>query len=140
MKTRDLLELFISGGIIYENVSKVTVDEDNDMRWLVGAVDAKDVRNGNYLVYYEPIETGYDKYVQPDYTLHDEDGTAIYLLRIDDDNMLELNDGERQTLKNVLHAAYKTFRRYPGMNTGKSEIHNLWYDDITTIINIHDRL
>ena len=89
MKTRDLLELFISGSVIYENVTEVEVNEDTDLKWLVGAVDAKagkDVTCGQYLVYYMPIWESYNKPVTPDYTLHDEDGTDIYLLRIDDDN------------------------------------------------------
>ena len=89
MKTRDLLELFISGSVIYENVTKVEIDEYTDLKFLLGVVDAKagqDVTYGQYLVYYMPIEESYNKPVQPDYTLHDEDGTAIYLLRIDDED------------------------------------------------------
>ena len=89
MKTRDLLELFISGSVIYENVTKVEVNEYTDLKWLVGAVDAKvgeDVAYGQYLVYYMPIEESYSKPITPDYTLHDCDGGEIYLLRIDDDS------------------------------------------------------
>lgn len=81
------MELFISGSVICENVTKVEVNEYTDLKWLVGAVDAKagkDVAYGQYLVYYMPIEESYNKPVIPDYTLHDYDGGEIYLLRIDD--------------------------------------------------------
>ena len=84
MKKSDLLELFISGEVIYENVTKVTVDKETDMKWLVGAVDGNNVRHGTYLVYYMPIEDSHGVPITPDYTLHDEDGTEIFLLRIDD--------------------------------------------------------
>lgn len=138
MKKSDLLELFISGQVIYENVTKVTVDDETDMKWLVGAVDGKDVAHGTYLVYYMPIEKSYGETVKPDYTLHDEDGTEIFMLRMDD--KLELSADEAQTLKSVLHAVYKTWRRDPGMNIGSSHVFNLYSQDLDAIINIHDRL
>ena len=43
-------------------------------------------------------------------------------------------------MKQVLHAAFKTWRRYPGMNNGHSEIHNVYSEDIDELIKIHDEL
>ena len=54
--------------------------------------------------------------------------------------LLAMNSQEAQLLKATLHAVYKTWRRYPGMNTGKSEVNDLYSQDLDTIINIHDRL
>ena len=85
MKQKDLLELFISGAVIYENVSRVKVYDDTDMKMAVGAVDAQDVKPGDYLVYYQPIEKSYEEYVTPEYTLHDEDGGELYMLRIEEE-------------------------------------------------------
>jgi len=84
MRKSDLLELFISGEIIHENVTKVTVDKETDMKWLVGSVDGKNVEHDTYLVYYMPIEDGHGQTIKPDYILHDEDGAEIFMLRIDD--------------------------------------------------------
>lgn len=84
MKKSDILEMFIKGKIIYKNVRKVTVDEYTDMKWAVGAVDGNVVRHGTYLAYYMQIEDSHGVPVTPDYTLHDEEGMEIFLLRIDD--------------------------------------------------------
>jgi len=86
MTHKELFEFFLSGSIIYENVSRITVEHDTDMLALVGAVNAPNVTPGSYLVFYKPIEVKYEEYVNPDYTLHDEDGMAIYLLRIEEKN------------------------------------------------------
>ena len=53
---------------------------------------------------------------------------------------LQLTEQEAQTLKSVLHAVYKTWRRDPGMNIGSSHVYNLYSSDLDTIINIHDKL
>lgn len=84
MKKSDLLDLFIKGELIYENVTKLTVEKGTDMKWEMGAVDGNWVGHGTYLVYYMPIEDSRGVPVTPDYTLHDEDGTEIFLLRIDE--------------------------------------------------------
>ena len=54
--------------------------------------------------------------------------------------LLAMNSEEAQLLKGTLHAVYKTWRRYPGMNNGKSEVYDLYPQDLDTIIKIHDRL
>lgn len=54
--------------------------------------------------------------------------------------LLAMNGEEAQLLKGTLHAVYKTWRHYPGMNIGKSEVYDLYPQDLDTIINIHDRL
>ena len=54
--------------------------------------------------------------------------------------LLAMNGEEAQLLKGTLHAVYKTWRRHRGLNIGKSEVHNLYSQDIDNIINIHDRL
>ncbi len=54
--------------------------------------------------------------------------------------ILSLTDEEATLLKGTLHAVYKTWRRHPGLNIGKSEVHNLYSQDIDSIINIHNRL
>lgn len=53
---------------------------------------------------------------------------------------IELTTQEAQTLKSVLSAVSKTFLRYPGMNTGSSQVHNLYWSDIETLLGIHDKL
>lgn len=53
---------------------------------------------------------------------------------------LELTELQAELLKNVLHAVYKTWRRSPGMNIGSSQVHNLYSQDLDTIIKIHDML
>lgn len=52
---------------------------------------------------------------------------------------IELTTHEAQTLKSVLSAVSKTWRRYPGMNTGSSQVHNLYWSDIETVLRIHDK-
>ena len=52
---------------------------------------------------------------------------------------IELTTQEAQTLKNVLSAVSKTFRHYQGMNTGSSQVHNLYWSDIETLMAIHDK-
>lgn len=54
--------------------------------------------------------------------------------------LLAMNGEEAQLLKGTLHAVYKTWRRYPGMNNGKSEVYDLYPQDLDTIIKIHDKL
>ena len=43
-------------------------------------------------------------------------------------------------LKNTLSALINTFRRYPGMNIGSSQVHNLYGEDITELRGIHDSI
>ena len=124
--------------------------EQNEDWWKhqIGALPEKTVPAGRYMAIYESqyfdnkesFMYGEDyKRIEPDVTLtFKEDGKHVWLYRIDED--LTLSDTERTTLKGTLHAVYKTWRRYPGMNNGKSEVHNLYSQDIDTIINIHDRL
>ncbi len=52
---------------------------------------------------------------------------------------IELTTQEAQTLKSVLHAVSNTWRRYPGMNTGSSQVHNLYWSDVETVLRIHDK-
>ena len=142
MKTYDLLKLFIDGEVYYEDCCRVEVNEYTEsMKWLVGAVEdvkpGKDIAYGEYLVTFKHITIN-GKEQEPDYKLHDDDGGQVLMYRIERE--LSLSDSEKTSLTGTLHAVYKTWRRYPGMNTGKSEIHNLYREDITNIINIHDRL
>lgn len=88
MKQRELLELFMNGSICHEDVSVVTIDEDDGLEWLIGAAAGK-VGNGTYLVYYETIEKEYGKAVEPDYTLKDTSGGDVFLVRIEDDRSEE---------------------------------------------------
>ena len=43
-------------------------------------------------------------------------------------------------LKDTLSAVINTFRRYPGMNIGSSEVHNLYGEDITELLSVHDSI
>lgn len=43
-------------------------------------------------------------------------------------------------VKSILHAVGKTFRHYNGMNTGKSEVHNLYQSDIELCFKISDAI
>jgi len=43
-------------------------------------------------------------------------------------------------VKSILHAVGKTFRHYTGMNTGKSEVHNLYPSDLELCFNIADAI
>lgn len=52
---------------------------------------------------------------------------------------INLTPEEAQTLKSTLHAVTHTWRRYPGMNTGSSQVHNLYWSDIETLMAIHDK-
>lgn len=52
---------------------------------------------------------------------------------------IELTTQEAKAVKSVLHAVTHTFRRYPGMNTGSSQVHNLYWSDIETLMAIHDK-
>lgn len=52
---------------------------------------------------------------------------------------INLTPEEAQTLKRTLHAVTHTWRRYPGMNTGSSQVHNLYWSDIETLMAIHDK-
>lgn len=124
--------------------------EQNEGWWQhqIGAVPERMAPAGKYLTihegrYFDNADSYmYDddyKRVEPDVTLtFEDDGKHVWLYRIDEG--LSLSDSERTSLKGVLHATYKTFRRYSGMNIGRSEIHNLYREDIDNIINIHDRL
>lgn len=53
---------------------------------------------------------------------------------------LHLNDNEQQLMKSVLHALYKTFKREPGLNTGRCTVANINREDLTMLISIHDRI
>lgn len=55
-------------------------------------------------------------------------------------NVLHMSDEEAQLLKQVLHAAYKTWRPYPGLPYGHSEIHSMYPEHIDLIIKMHDAL
>lgn len=52
---------------------------------------------------------------------------------------INLTPEEAQALKSTLHAVTNTWRRYPGMNTGSSQVHNLYWSDIETLIAIYDK-
>lgn len=85
MKQKDLLELFLSGSVIHENVSVVTIDaDDNELERLVGADEAMKVKFGTYMVYYKPIEDILGNAVEPDYTLRGTWSSDVYLLHIED--------------------------------------------------------
>lgn len=98
MKQYDILDLFITGELIHENVSKVEVNEYTEsMKWLVGAIDdvkpGKDIPFGEYLVYYSPAELNDGSgCVKPDYTLHDEYDGEIYMIRIDTEEAPQADD------------------------------------------------
>ena len=52
---------------------------------------------------------------------------------------INLTPEEAQALKSTLHAVTHTWRRYPGMNTGSSQVHNLYWSDIETLMEIYDK-
>lgn len=52
---------------------------------------------------------------------------------------INLTPEEEQALKSTLHAVTHTWRRYPGMNIGSSQVHNLYWSDIETLMAIHDK-
>ena len=52
---------------------------------------------------------------------------------------IEFTPEEAQALKSTLHAVTHTWRRYPGMNIGSSQVHNLYWSDIETLMAIHDK-
>lgn len=148
--------------ICRENVSGeelliVDVPEEGNEEWeqnagwwqhQFGAVPDKMVPAGKYITIYEGqyfnnkdsfvYDDDYKK-IEPDVTLtFSDDGKKLWLYRLDE--WMTLSDEETTTLKGVLHAVYKTWRRYPGMNTGRSEVHDLYSQDLDTIIKIHDKL
>lgn len=47
---------------------------------------------------------------------------------------------QAMTVKSILHAVGRTFRKYKGMNTGHSEVHNLYLSDVYTCFTIADEL
>ena len=52
---------------------------------------------------------------------------------------IELTPEEAQALKSTLHAVTHTWHRYPGMNTGSSQVHNLYLSDIEMLMAIYDK-
>ncbi len=51
---------------------------------------------------------------------------------------LKLTGEQARTLKSILHAIGKNFRRYPGMNIGGSQVHNLSASDIDLCFKMSD--
>jgi len=55
------------------------------------------------------------------------------------DTMTLILTGEQAlALKSILHAVGKTWRRYPGMNIGSSQVHNLYGSDIDLCFKLSD--
>lgn len=52
---------------------------------------------------------------------------------------INLTPKEAKAMKSCLHAVTHTWRRYPGMNTGSSQVHNLYWSDIETLLAIYDK-
>ena len=52
---------------------------------------------------------------------------------------INLTPDEATAMKSCLHAVTHTWRRYPGMNIGSSQVHNLYWSDIETLMAIHDK-
>lgn len=52
---------------------------------------------------------------------------------------IELTPEEAEAMKSCLHAVTHTWRRYPGMNTGSSQVHNLYWSDIEMLMTIYDK-
>ena len=53
---------------------------------------------------------------------------------------LTLTGEQALTLKSILHAVGKTWRRYPGMNTGSSQVHNLYASDLDLCFKLSDEI
>ena len=57
------------------------------------------------------------------------------------DTMTLMLTGEQaSTLKEILYAVGKTFKRYPGMNYGGSQVHNLYSYDIDLCLKLSDEI
>lgn len=52
---------------------------------------------------------------------------------------IKLTPEEAKAMKSCLHAMTHSWRRYPGMNTGSSQVHNLYLSDIETLMTIYDK-
>ena len=52
---------------------------------------------------------------------------------------IEMTTQEAKAVKSVLHAVTHTWRRYQGMNTSSSQVHNLNWSDIEMLLSIHDK-
>ena len=53
---------------------------------------------------------------------------------------IELRRTELELIANTLHAVGKTFKRYQGMNTGSSQVHNLNPEDIDVFFRLSDMI
>lgn len=80
MKAIQILYYFVETVFDGESSNLIYLNEYNDLRTMIGAVDGGGVPRGTYFVYYE--ET---KRAIPDYILHDEEGNPIYLIKIEDE-------------------------------------------------------
>jgi hypothetical protein len=52
---------------------------------------------------------------------------------------IKLTPYEATAMKQCLHAVTHSWRQHPGMNTGSSQVHNLYWSDIETLMAIHDK-
>ena len=79
MKAIQILYYFVETVFDGETTNLINLNEYNDLRIMIGAVDGQSVPRGTYLVYYE--ET---KMVIPDFILHDDEDNEIYLLKVEE--------------------------------------------------------
>lgn len=51
---------------------------------------------------------------------------------------IELRREELDLIAHTLHAVGRTFKRYSGMNTGSSQVHNVYSEDIAVYFRFSD--
>jgi hypothetical protein len=82
MKIKDILDLFISGEIIAENITRFIYDGNADDCLFYGFNPPDNMQKGEYLLYWLPIEKWNGEILKPDYTISNEDGN-FYLILIE---------------------------------------------------------
>lgn len=51
---------------------------------------------------------------------------------------IELRREELKLIADTLHAVGRTFKRYNGMNTGSSQVHNVYSEDLDVYFRLSD--